>query len=145
MKIPVLPPKEGKNKGSPEFIAKRMKQLQEFINIVCFHEELRVSQAFMSFIQVKTIDEFEKVKKEFAKVTNPNHAIHSSGVVKKLFTAKQPIKVDHFTNSEGKAKCAINSFLKSYAINLQALNAELLPRFVKYNPINAGARTAANS
>ena len=54
--------------------------LQEFLYAVCEHPTLRVSPAFHAFVSLKDDSHFEKYKKEFDKVSNPNAVIATSGI-----------------------------------------------------------------
>ena len=101
--------------------------LQEFLYAVCEHPTLRVSPAFHAFVSLKDDSHFEKYKKEFDKVSNPNAVIATSGINKKLFYLKNPIKIDHMINPSGVADCRINGPLKNYSNTIGSKFKDLIP------------------
>ena len=126
-----IPPidEKGGNQSSfdPEFLEKRMFYLQEFLFAVCDHPDLRLAPAFDAFLSIKDEAEFDKYKKSLEKISNPNGCVASSGVNKKLFYLKNPIKVDHVINPFGETACRIGSNLKTYSNSLSSILKEMIP------------------
>lgn len=101
--------------------------LQEFLHAVCEHPDLRLCPAFHEFLSIKDDTAFEKYKKSLEKVSNPNANVSTSGVNKKLFYLKNPIKVDHVISPSGETSCRIGSNLKTYSNSLSSILKEMIP------------------
>ena len=101
--------------------------LQEFLFAVCEHPDLRLAPAFHAFLSIKDETAFDKFKKSLEKVINPNANVATSGVNKKLFYLKNPIKVDHVITASGETACRIGSHLKTYSNSLSSILKEMIP------------------
>src|SRR5687768_11653770 len=101
-----------RNKFDPEFLKTRMFYLQEFMNSICEHPELRLSPHLNLFLKCQDGDPFEKAKKDLEKVINPNAVLAGGPINKKMFYQKNPIKVEHLVRTAGAVECKIDSKLK---------------------------------
>ena len=119
------------SKLDPEVITSRLEIMQHFLDSVVEHPELVVSQALLEFLRSKD-DDFKKYKKEFDKVSNPNAVIATSGINKKLFYLKNPIKVDHVITSTGKTDCRINKYLSTFGLSFKTYLKEVVPHHDKF-------------
>ncbi len=124
-----------KNKFELGFLRKRMYYLQEFLNSVCQHPELRASPYLEAFLTIVKESDFEKAKKEFDKIVNPNHIINGGGINRKMFFAKNPIKVDHLVTLSGNAECKINADLKHHFSEFGKAIKQLIPEYSKAKDI----------
>jgi hypothetical protein len=128
IQIPPIDEKGGNQSPfDPEFLEKRMFYLQEFLYAVSEHPDLRLAPAFHAFLSLKDETAFERVKKTLEKFANPNDSVATSGVNKKMFYLKNPIKVEHMITSSGEALCRIGSAQKTYSNSLNGILKEMIP------------------
>jgi len=120
------------NAFDPEFLAKRVFYLQEFMNFLCGSAELRGSIHLLNFLKTPT-DQLDKVIKESERSQAPISVImNSGGIQKKLFLDKKsPLKVEIFQNVQGTAPMKINPELKVLAASTNNLIKETLPQYNK--------------
>lgn len=119
------------NKFDPAFLKKRMFYMQEFLNSVCDHVELRGSPEVLAFLQIQSHDEFEKTVKEFDKSSNPNNQIAASGFSKKIFFGKPSVQIESINSSSGTADCSLNSNLKDFSVHFKQLLKDFTPKYEK--------------
>jgi hypothetical protein len=119
------------SKLDPEVISIRLDIMQHFLDSVVEHPTLLSCPAFAEFLLCKE-DDFKKFKKEFDKTTNPNAVIATSGINKKLFYIKNPIKVDHLITSPGKVECKMNSQLSTFGKAFKILVKDVVPHQEKF-------------
>jgi hypothetical protein len=119
------------SKLDPEVIAMRLDTMQHFLDSVVEHPTLLASPAFAEFLLCKE-DDFKKFKKDFDKTTNPNAVIATSGITKKLFYLKNPIKVDHLITKTGNANCKMNSQLSAFGKAFKILVKDVVPHQEKF-------------
>ena len=119
------------NKFDTSFLKKRIFNLQEFMNSICQHPELREDPHLHAFLTIVKEADFEKQKKELDKVQNPNSSILGQGLTKKQFYLKNPIKVDHLITSTGQAECKINGEIKNLYSNLHKVLRDWIPEYNK--------------
>lgn len=108
------------NKFDPLYIAGRLSLIQEFVSAIIENPEVRSSPALPAFFGGNELD-FAKFRKESDKciLLNPNTAIYSSGISKKLFMAKHPVKVENLTTNSGNVECKISKALKEFSLGLK--------------------------
>lgn len=130
--IPPMANKSGTtSKLDPEVIAMRLDTMQHFLDSVVAHPTLLACPAFAEFLLSKE-DDFKKFKKDFDKTSNPNAALAASGIAKKLFYLKNPIKVDHLITRTGTADCKMNSQLSTFGKAFKILVKDLVPHQEKF-------------
>lgn len=120
-----------KNKFEPGFLKKRMYYLQEFLNSISQHPELRESPYLEAFVTIPKESDFEKAKKDLDKIINPNHVINGGSINRKMFFAKAPIKVEHLITTTGNTECKINGDLKHQFTHLGKAVKLLIPEYSK--------------
>lgn len=101
------------------------------MNSLCEHPELRASPHLYVFLKNPEGDSFEKAKKDFEKVINPNAVIAGGPINKKMFLMKNPIKVDHIMNIKGEVECKINGPLKELHAALDITMKDFIPGYAK--------------
>jgi len=130
--IPPMANKSGAtSKLDPEVIAMRLDTMQHFLDSVVEHPSLLACPAFAEFLLCKE-DDFKKFKKDFDKTTNPNAVIATSGINKKLFYLKNPIKVDHLITKTGAVDCKMNSQLSTFGKAFKILVKDVVPHQEKF-------------
>lgn len=130
--IPPMANKGGKNKFDPVFLKKRMFYIQEFLNAICQHPQLRASPHFNAYLTIADSDAFEKAKKEIDKAVTSNSILQSGRVDKKYFLQKNPIKAENIPTVSGSAECKINADMKNYCTSMHTVVKESLPLYAKY-------------
>lgn len=130
------------NKFDSSFLKKRMFYMQEFMNSLCEHHELRASPHLIAFLQIPETDKFEKARKDLdkEKSTNPNSILESGGVNRKHFYQKSPIRVENVSSISGTVDCKINSDLRNYCTALHAVIKDTVPNYAKYCLSNQGVK-----
>jgi PX domain len=120
-----------RNKLDPVFLKERIFMLQEFMNSISEHPELKLSPHLYIFLKCPEGESFEKSKKELEKVINPNAVLVGGPINLKMFYQKNPIKVEHTTNINGMARCRIDGPLKELHGAADAAIKEYLPAYSK--------------
>jgi hypothetical protein len=131
-KVAPIDDKSGsRNKFDPEFLRIRNYYLQEFMNSITEHPELRLSPHLNLFLKCQDGEPFEKAKKDLEKVINPNSVLAGGPINKKMFYLKNPIKVEHLTRIEGSVECKIDSKLKDVFVHTDTALKEWMPAYAK--------------
>lgn len=120
-----------RNKFDETFIKTRMFYLQEFMNSICEHPELKLSPHLYMFLKCQAGEPFEKAKKDLEKAVNPNAILAGGPINKKMFYLKNPIKVEHLVKIEGTVECKIDSKLKDIFVHTDTAVKEWLPAYAK--------------
>ena len=120
-----------RNKFDPEFLRARMYYLQEFMNAITEHPELRLSPHLYIFLKSQDGEQLEKAKKDLEKVVNPNSVIAGGAINKKMFYQKNPIKVEHLVRVGGSVECKIDSKLKDLHTQADIAIKEWIPVYTK--------------
>ena len=128
--IPPMAKKTGKPSFEKWFISQRMITLQQFIDSICEHKELRSSLQFITFLKSKNRKQFDSIKKEFEKKVYKISDMRNK-FNKRMFDGKKGIDLQDFNNVEGEVESVISTELKDYAINVDELIKQLVPLYDK--------------
>jgi len=122
----------GTNKMEASYIMNRLAILQEFVTALAYHTEILADPSLLAFLSAKD-QAFEKYKKDCEKSAglNSNALIATSGLSKKLFLQKQPVRVEALTTTEGSADVKINPALGDYSAALNQALKSLFPGMAK--------------
>ena len=114
---PPLPQKRmGARRFENDFVAKRMKYLNKFLNDIVENEIFKASEVFISFLSIADREQFEFKKKSFD-------------------TVKMPELMEEYYSLDGKIKLLEEDYNEIYYINIQkyvTVQKQLLDR-VNYN------------
>ena len=105
--------------------------MQEFMNSITEHPELRLSPHLNLFLKCQDGELFDKAKKDLEKVINPNSVLAGGPINKKMFYQKNPIKVEHLTRIDGTVECKIDSKLKDVFVHTDIALKEWMPAYAK--------------
>lgn len=107
MLIPPLPEKKvGNKRFKQDFIERRMKFLELFINDVCKNESFKANEALIYFLNFNDHTQFEKRMKELNNYNAPHNFDEIKTLTGKITTLLDDYSTDKFINS-------INNFCKS--------------------------------
>lgn len=124
--IPPLPSKKmGTRRFDQDFILKRMKFLELFINTVCENESLKASESLVAFLEYKEREKFENKMKELL-------SFEPSPYVEEIKTLDGKIVITHDNGNE-KYFVNISKYFKIQTQLMNKLNSNLR---LYYNNIN---------
>jgi hypothetical protein len=120
--IPPLPEKKiGNKRFKPDFIERRMKFLQLFMNDVIKNESFKSNEALTIFLNFNDHSQFEKKMKELNNYTYPSNFDDTKSVLGKVNTLENDYSCDtyltnifNFFKAQKQIFLKLNSALKSY-------------------------------
>ena len=132
--VPPLPSKKmGNRRFDTDFIIKRMKYLQMFINSVCVNESFKCSEALIAFLQYEDRNKFESKMKEF-------NSFQPSTYIEELKTLDGKAVISHDDRNE---KYFVN-ISKYFRLQTQLLNKLNYNIKQFYNNINSAAESLSD-
>ena len=124
------PPLPGKKLGSRrfenDFVIKRMKYLNKFMNDIVENEIFKASEVFVSFLSIENRDQFEMKKKSFDSMLSPERVEDYYSLDGKINLLKDDYNEVNYTNIQNYAKLQtqllerLNYNLKNYKININS-------------------------
>lgn len=127
--IPPIAQKTMSRQFEPAFVNKRMAFLQNFLNFIINHPELKSSPALFAFLKIKDANHFNTRKKDLLahknKQTNFRENYFHKG--KKLFEGPDGIKLTDFKSLSTKIDSVVNTKYKDMASAMGELILESQP------------------
>lgn len=141
--IPPIAKKTGGRSFEESFLKRRQDTLQQFLDCISDHEELRSSMAFSSFAKFDG-ETFTTQKESLEKMAGKATKL-TGGFTRKLFEGQQRLRVADLNTKSGEARCRIDHNTNKYAeyseklvkvvhenyVKLRGLSEELIKDFEK--------------
>jgi hypothetical protein len=93
---------------------------------VAEHPEIKASIYLLSFLKCKSLEQFEKMKKEWAK-----HSTPVSGFQSKVSSRIKRVNISDFLHADGQITSKVNPDMKKFANSLEVLQQNMRLNSVK--------------